>query len=167
MASHGNTVITFTFKSIAQSNNLCKNNQLNNQYNMFIFTLLGSIFQMICFIIISKWQLLQNVECKFSESTNNNSNNNNRYHQQSRFIHKWLVFWTLQTGGGKWATHKASQVGCNSDYQSEWFKEWDDCGPKQVRGTIRWNSHGQEILKTGGKSCILEWEEVVTHDSKK
>lgn len=34
----------------------------------------------------------------------------------------------------------------NSDYQSEWFKEWDDYGLKQVYGTIRWNSHGQETL---------------------
>lgn len=31
-------------------------------------------------------------------------------------------------------------------------------GSKQVRGTIRWNSHGQEILQTGGKVLYVRVE---------
>lgn len=111
MASHGNMVITFTSKSTAQSNNLCKNKQLNTQYNMFIFTLPGPFFKWSVL-----WKLLQNAERKLSESTNNDNNSNNPYHQQSQMAGILKV----TNRGGK-MSHSLQSLSC---WLQQWPSEW-------------------------------------------
>lgn len=134
---------------------------------MFIFTLLGSIFQMICFIIISKWKLLQNAEHKFSESTNSNDSNNDNAPTNSlgSFTNGWCSKSYKQGLGNEPLTTKPLKLAATVTIRVSGSRSEMIMGSNKHVAPSDGIPKVRKHLRQEGNP-VLEWEEVVTHDSE-